>query len=148
VGRVGRPHGLDGSFVVEEASEAPERFALGAVVHVDGQPATVTASKRSGGRLVVRLDRSPARGSRLEVARAALPTPEADSYYVADLIGLPVEDEGGQALGSVASIEPGVSNDVLELDSGLRLPLVEDCILSVDLPNGRIVIAPGFADPG
>src|SRR5437764_176291 len=82
------------------------------------------------------------------LARAPWPTPEADSYYVADLIGLPVEDEGGQALGSVASIEPGVSNDVLELDSGLRLPLVEDCILSVDLPNGRIVIAPGFADPG
>ena len=29
VGRVGRPHGLDGSFVVERPSESPERFAVG-----------------------------------------------------------------------------------------------------------------------
>ena len=34
VGRVGKPHGLDGSFVVEEASDAPERFAPGAVLRV------------------------------------------------------------------------------------------------------------------
>ena len=27
VGRVGRPHGLDGSFFVEQASDDPERFA-------------------------------------------------------------------------------------------------------------------------
>ena len=30
VGRVGKSHGLDGSFVVENASEAPERFEVGA----------------------------------------------------------------------------------------------------------------------
>jgi hypothetical protein len=58
VGRVGRPHGLDGSFVVEEASEAPERFAQGAELLAAGEPARVLASKRAGqGRLVVQLDR-------------------------------------------------------------------------------------------
>jgi ribosomal 30S subunit maturation factor RimM len=39
------------------------------------------------------------------------------------------------------------ANDVLELDSGTALPLVEACVRQVDLANGRIVIAPGFADP-
>jgi ribosomal 30S subunit maturation factor RimM len=40
---------------------------------------------------------------------------------------------------------PGVANDVLELDSGLLLPLVEDCVLEVDLAARRVVVAPGFA---
>ena len=41
VGRVGRPHGVDGSFFVEGASDAPERFARGAVLLVDGEPAEI-----------------------------------------------------------------------------------------------------------
>ena len=148
VGRVGRPHGLNGSFVVEEASEAPERLAAGAVVHVSGEPATVVESKRSGGRIVIRLDRSVPRGASLEVPSAELPPAEADSYYVFELIGLSVEEEGGRRLGRIAGVEPGISNDVLELDNGLLLPLVEDCVTYVDLDRGRIVVAVGFADAG
>ena len=47
VGRVGRPHGLAGAFVVEDASSADERFAVGATLHVDGVPARVVESKRA-----------------------------------------------------------------------------------------------------
>jgi 16S rRNA processing protein RimM len=147
VGRVGRPHGLNGAFVVEEASEDPNRFAAGAVVYVDGEPATVVESKRAGGRPVVRLDRAVDRGSALEVPRASLPLLEPDSYYVADLIGVAVEEEGGRALGAVVEVEPGVANDVLALDSGARLPVVEDCVREVDLEGRRIVVARGFAAP-
>jgi ribosomal 30S subunit maturation factor RimM len=39
------------------------------------------------------------------------------------------------------------ANDVLELDSGLLLPLGGACIWDVDLQLGRIVVAPGYADP-
>lgn len=145
---MGRPHGLDGSFVVEEASEAPGRLAQGAVLHVGGEPATVVTAKRSGGRIVVRLDRSVPRGAGLEVRRAELPAPEPDSYYVFELIGMPVEEEGGRVLGAVAEVEPGVANDVFVLDTGLRLPLVEACVKEVDVENRRIVVAVGFADPG
>jgi ribosomal 30S subunit maturation factor RimM len=59
-----------------------------------------------------------------------------------------VEEHGGRELGRVADVAPGVANDVLELDSGLMLPMVEDCVLEVDVEAGRIVIAPGFAAPG
>jgi ribosomal 30S subunit maturation factor RimM len=45
----------------------------------------------------------------------------------------------------VTDVIPGVANDVLELDSGLALPMVEDCVRVVDLATGRIVVAPGFA---
>lgn len=147
VGRVGRPHGRDGAFVVEDASDDPARFARGAEVLVDGQPSRVEESKRAGGRLVTRLDRPVKRGARLELPRDALPPPEAGSYYVFDLVGLEVDEEGGRALGRVKDVLPGVANDVLELESGLALPLVEACVRAVDLGAGRILVAPGFADP-
>jgi len=147
VGRVGKPHGLDGSFFVEHASEEEERFAKGGTLHVDGDPATIVASKRSRGRPVIRLDREAPRGAELAVPRDQLPPAGEDEYYEFQLVGLPVEEEGGRALGSVAAVIPGPANDVLELDSGLLLPLVGACIQQVDLDAGRILIARGFAEP-
>jgi 16S rRNA processing protein RimM len=146
VGRVGKSHGLDGSFVVEDASDAPERFAVGAELLVDGAPTRVVASKRARGRPVIKLARSVRRGAALEVPRASLPAADKGSFYVFQLVGLEVVDEGGHELGRVADVAPGVANDVLELDSGLALPMVEDCVRRVDLDGGRIVVAVGFAE--
>ncbi|HVM18080.1 MAG TPA: hypothetical protein VM290_10910 [Gaiellaceae bacterium] len=146
VGRAGRPHGVRGAFVVEGASEDPARFAVGARLFVDGRPVTVTESKVSGGRRVVAVDPPVPRGSDLMVSRDALPEPEEDAYYAFQLVGLVVEEEG-RTLGRVREVAPGVANDVLELDTGLSLPLVGACVRDVDLDGGRIVVSPGFADP-
>jgi 16S rRNA processing protein RimM len=148
VGRVGRPHGLHGAFAVEEASEAPERFATGAVVYVEGAPVRIVESKRARGRPVIRLERPVERGSELAVRRSELPPLEPDSYYVADLVGLVVEEEGGRSLGRVVDVTAVPANDVLELDTGLSLPLVDACVRQVDMENGRIVVAPGFDGAG
>jgi 16S rRNA processing protein RimM len=148
VGRVGRPHGLDGSFFVENASEDPERFAKGAVLYAEGEPVKVVASKRgSGGRPVIKLEREVPRGADLTVRRGDLPPTEEGEFYAFELVGLEVMEEGGRPLGRVSGVAPGVANDVLELDSGLALPLVAACVLEVDLPGGRIVAAAGFAEP-
>lgn len=147
VGRVGRPHGRDGSFVVEHASEAPERFAPGARVYVGREPAEVVERKQGGGgRLVVRLDRRTERGALLELPVSELPEPEEGSYYAFQLAGLRVEEDGGRDLGRVEEVEPGVANDVLRLDTGVALPLVDECVREVDLAAGRILVAPGFVD--
>jgi 16S rRNA processing protein RimM len=145
VGRVGRPHGLAGAFVVEDASEDPARFATGATVYVGREPAEVVECKHSGGRLVVRLDRGATRGTALEVPVSELPAAGEGEYYVHELIGLSVEEEGGNVLGLVQDVVPGVANDVLELEGGIVLPMVEECVRAVDLEEGRIVVAPGFA---
>jgi 16S rRNA processing protein RimM len=145
VGRVGKPHGLDGSFFVEHASEDPERFAAGAELVVGGQPVRVVESKRARGRPVIRLDRRVPRGATLEVPQSALPPPADGEYYVFQLVGLVVVEDGGGLLGRVADVAPGVANDVLELDSGLALPMVEECVRGVDLEAARIVVAPGYA---
>jgi len=106
----------------------------------------VTESKRSGNRLVVKLDRRLERGVTLAVPRSALPPPEEDSYYVFELVGLVVIEEGGRVLGRVRDVAHYAANDVLELDSGLLLPMVEECLREVDLDARRVVVARGFAD--
>lgn len=132
---------------MEEASEEPERFQPGARVYVGREVAVVEEAKRAGGRLVVRLNRAAPRGVLLEIPMAALPPAEEGSFYAFELVGLvAVEAGGGRILGRVQDVAPGVANDVLELDSGIALPMVEDCVRSVDLEQGRIVVAPGFAD--
>ena len=147
VGRVGKPHGLGGAFVVEQASEDPERFAVGARIFVGGDEAEIVEAKRAGGRPVIRLDRSVERGASLEVERASLPDLEPDHYYVADLVGCTVERDDGVRLGHVAKVQELPANAVLELDNGLLLPLVDACVREVDLAGRRIQVAPGFDLP-
>src|SRR5687767_2795047 len=116
VGRVGRPHGTDGAFVVEQASDDDRRFDVGAVVIVDGAPARVTLMRRVGsGRRAIRLDRPVPRGAELSVRLRDLPPPEPDSYYAFQLVGLDVVDDEGAPVGVVAEVMPGPANDNLEL---------------------------------
>jgi 16S rRNA processing protein RimM len=147
VGRVGRPHGLDGAFVVERPSDDPRRYEVDAVLHVDGVPAKVVLSRRvGGGRRAIKLDRPVERGAQLTVPRADLPPPEPDSYYVFQIVGLAVVADDGRDLGTVKDVMPGVANDNLELSSGALVPMIEDAIVSIDLEEGRIVLNSNFIE--
>ena len=145
VGRVGRPHGTDGAFVVEQASDDDRRWEIGAIVIVDGAPARVTLMRRVGsGRRAIRLDRPVPRGAELSVRLRDLPPPEQDSYYAFQLVGLDVVDDEGTPFGMVAEVMPGPANDNLELGDGRLVPLIEDAIREIDLEGRRIVVAKGF----
>ena len=147
VGRVGRPHGLDGSFVVEGASEDPRWFKVGREA--------ARRRRRAGGRRRAarrRPARDPGHGRGaarrdLEVPREALPPTGEDEYYTFQLVGLEVVEEASGRSAASPRCVPGVANDSLELDSGALLPLVGDCVLNIDLETGRILVAPGFSDP-
>jgi 16S rRNA processing protein RimM len=148
VGRAGRPHGLDGAFVVERGSEDERRFVVGAKLWIEGEPAEVVLSRRvGGGRRAIKLDRPVPRGAELAIRRDELPEPDPEHYYVFQLVGLDVV-EGERSRGRVARVVPGSANDNLELDSGGLVPLVEDAIAAVDLDRGRIELVPGFLDAG
>jgi 16S rRNA processing protein RimM len=148
IGRVGRPHGVDGAFFVEEASDDARWFRLGSRFLAAGVEAEVVVARRgAGGRPVIRLDREVGRGSLLEVPGEALPATEEGEYYIFQLVGLEVVEEGGRSLGRVADVLPGPANDALDLGNGVLLPLVEACVLSVDLDAGRILVAAGFSEP-
>ena len=146
IGKIGRPHGIDGAFFVEQPSEDGRWWQTGATFLADGAPVEVVALRRSSGRPVIKLNRPAERGAALEVEQEELPATEPDEYYAFQLIGLPVVEENGRELGTVKVVTPGVANDVLELDTGVLLPMVEECILTIDLDASRITVAEGFAD--
>ena len=145
VGRVGRPHGLDGAFVVERGSDDASRYAVGAVLHVDGAPAAVIVSRRVGrGRYAIRLDRAVERGASLTIPRASLPALPEGEFYSFEIIGLRVEEEGGRMFGTVRDVLPDPANDNLELEDGTLVPMIEDAIQSIDPAAGRVLLNPGF----
>ncbi len=145
IGRVGRPHGLDGSFLVEEASDDPRRYELGARLLIDGEPSEIVSSRRAGkGRQAIRLDRPAARGAQLSIRVGDLPPPDPDAWYAFELVGLRVEEDGGRPLGEVVGVYPGIANDNIELDDGTLLPLIDDAIVDVDVAGGKVVVVRGF----
>ena len=145
IGRVGRPHGLDGAFVVEHASADERRWEVGATLLLDGEPATITASRRVGGRRrAIVLDRRAERGATLSVRMSELPAPGPDSFYAFQLVGLEVVEEGGRELGRVVEVVPGVANDNLDLGNGTLVPLIEAAIHAIDVDAGRVVLVRGF----
>jgi 16S rRNA processing protein RimM len=146
IGKVGRPHGIDGSFFVEQPSDDKRWWKTGASFLAAGAPVEVIAHRTSSGRPVIKVEPPAERGAWLEVEREQLPPTADDEYYAFELVGLAVVEESGRALGTVKAVAPGVANDVLELDGGVLLPMVEDCVLEVDLEGRRIVVAPGFAE--
>ena len=149
-GRIGRPHGLDGSFHVIDA--APELLPLGAAVSVGGQEAEIVGRKGTDAAPILRLsiaaDRNEAvglRGRAIEVPKTAAPALEQDEYWADDLVGCRVVVADERVLGSVVRMIAYPSCDVLELDcEGLLVPLVKDAILRVDLPARRIEVDADF----
>ena len=145
IGKVGRPHGIDGAFFVEQPSEDARWWKVGARFLAGGAPVEVVAHRTSSGRPVIKVDPPAERGVLLEVEQGDLPATAEGEYYAFELVGLQVVEETGRSLGTVEAVTPGVANDVLELDSGVLLPMVEDCIRVVDVAGGRIEVSTGFA---
>lgn len=144
-GRVGRPHGLDGSFHVVEA--VPSLLVEGARL---ADLPTIAARKGADSRPIVRLEGVTTREAADELRGRWLDvldvTPEAlgaDEYLASDLEGCTVVD-GDVALGVVRRMLPLPSCEALELDDGTLVPLVRDCVKSVDVEAKRIEIDRGF----
>ena len=76
---------------------------------------------------------------------AALVAAGSPAAARADVPG-PITTRVDGLLSAVTDVIDAPANDVLELDSGLLLPLVGACVLDVDLQAGRILVAPGYAD--
>jgi 16S rRNA processing protein RimM len=136
-GRVGRAHGLDGSFYVDGPAEPLE---LGAEVTVAGRSARIERRAGTDARPIVRLsgvdDRTAAealKGERILVAGGDLAEGE---YLSADLVGCTVP-----GLGEVRRVVQGPSCDVLEVgDDAVLVPFVSDAIARVDTAQGIIEV--------
>ena len=133
-GRVGKPHGLDGSFYVDGASHP---LPVGTRVTVADR--TLEVGRRAGTdeRPLVRLsgveDPRALRGELLLVDAEL----GKDEWLADDLLRCSVPGHG-----RVVRILDGPSCSVLELEDGLLVPFVSDAIRSVE--GGEIVIDEAF----
>jgi 16S rRNA processing protein RimM len=147
VGRVGRAHGLDGSFYVTRPR--PKLLVLGAVLTVGELTAEVVRRSGTEQRPIVRLqgidDREAAealRGGELTVAASAAPTLGEGEWWAHELEGCAVVD-GEQLLGTVTRLLELPSCEALEVRTPqggepLLVPLVKDAVRSVTPSDGRI----------
>jgi 16S rRNA processing protein RimM len=89
-------------------------------------------------------------GALVLIDRDSLPPPSDGEYYVADLIGLSVEDDEGTVLGTLADVVPGERDVwVVEMDHGEAFLLPgPDTVLRVDPEAGVIVVAAGALATG
>lgn len=153
-GRIGRPHGLDGSFYVTQPRPALLRHGL--KVRVGDRDAEIVRRSGTDAKPIVRLaiaaDREAIealRGVAMTVPRAAAPPLGEDEWYAADLVGCAVVD-------ATAGVDVGFVRELMALPScealavsrvdgpELLVPLVKDCVRSVDVAAARIDIDLAF----
>ena len=151
VGRVGRPQGLDGSFYVVDA--APELPATGGVV--SGR--RIVRRAGTAEKPILRLEGAGSRDDAEALRGLELTVPRDDAmlgddeFWATDLAGCLVVD-GELEVGFVRRMSALPSVEVLEVDrpdgTELLVPLVRDCVRSIDVPARRIDIDLGFLGEG
>ena len=142
-GRVGKPHGLDGSFYVDGPRHAlPE----GARLTLGGEAYEIARRAGTDERPLIRLagldDPGPLRGEVMLVEDALAD----DEWLASDLVGcrvrgLPPTDAAGR---TVTQVVDAPSCSILELDDGTLIPFVSDAIDRVDLDAAEIHVKPDF----
>jgi 16S rRNA processing protein RimM len=133
--KVGRPHGLDGSFYVDGPVEE------GATLHIGDREFTVADRKGTDAKPIIRLEGVDTRDAAEELRGRTLtptsdkrPVTNEDEWLIEDLVGCKVE-----GIGEVTGVLEGMSCDVLEV-GGELIPLVTDAVTRVDVENKVIEV--------
>ena len=155
-GRVGRAHGLDGSFHVTQPRSRV--LALGQMVTVDGVEREIVRLAGTDARPILRLQGVASReavdglrGTELWVRRGDAPPLGEDEWYAEDLEGCRVVD-GDREVGTVRRMLPYPSCELLEVERvetdparpDLLVPLISDAVRSVDVEASVIDVDLSF----
>jgi 16S rRNA processing protein RimM len=158
VGRLGRPHGLDGFLGLYIEDEDANTVQPGSAVYLGDSPHRVRALRRVDRGYQVAFegidDRSAAEEVRgLDVTVESRRDLEEKEFWPGDLIGLAVHDQAGNQLGVVVDVLFGAGQErlVVEMAGGstFEVPFVDDLVPLVDLAGHRIQIVPipGLTEP-
>ncbi len=154
MGVIGRPHGVQGLVRVSAFTQSPEalaeyplrdragrRFALEWRHDNVAQISEITPQGQR--RITDRDEAARLNLTELFVPRAALPAPEPEEFYLADLIGLTAMSEAGEELGIITAVHDYGGGSTLEISPGARLvPFTQAAVPVVDLAQRRVVIRP------
>jgi 16S rRNA processing protein RimM len=153
--------GLKGEVKAKLFTAAPDALPRYGALHAkDGRIFTITAFRPTRpGEAVLAFaeirDRNAAealRGTELVVTREALPAPEPDEFYHADLIGLEARDSEGRMLGKVLALHNFGASDVIELarpdGDSVHLAFTRETVPVINIGEGFLVVAVPEDDDG
>jgi 16S rRNA processing protein RimM len=161
VAQIGGAHGLRGEVKLKSFTADPMAVSdYGPLTTEDGAATfEIEAVRAAKGHLVARFrgigDRDTAErlaNVRLFVPRERLPPLAADEFYYTDLIGLSAVTADGTEIGTVVAVHDFGAGDIVELllpggGTTIMLPFTAAFVPSVDIANGRIVVAPPESAP-
>lgn len=160
IGKVTRAHGIVGEVKVQLAPEFAG--ALDGIRRVylndEPQPRRVRGKREHQGALLLKLDGVPTRndaealrGAIISIRLEDLPRLPKGEYYSHQLVGLLVQRESGEPIGTLSEVLATGSNNVyvVRTDTGeLLLPALESVVRSVNLEEGvMIVVVPDGLEP-
>ncbi len=156
VGRITRSHGVRGEFVVTPDTDFPERIPSlrdALLIRDDAVTDVVVESVRPFGKqflVKVQAVDSPEaaaawRGASLAVRpEQAAPLP-AGQHYIYEVLGLRVETEAGELVGTVVEIIRTGSNDVYVVRGArgeVLVPAIASVVTAIDVASGKLLIRP------
>jgi 16S rRNA processing protein RimM len=146
--------GLKGEVKAKLFTATPDALPRYGVLHTkSGRKLKITAFRPTKeGEAVIAFegvrDRDAAealKGVELFVDRAALPQPDEDEFYHADLIGLEVRDSEGRVLGRVSALHNFGASDVLEFvradGDSVHLAFTKETVPVINVAEGFVVVA-------
>lgn len=156
VARLGAPHGVRGDMKVEAMTEDAATLRSLKTLHKgpDGEKVTLKLIRPYKSGFIGHVDgvNSPEAAKawtrvELYVPRDALPELDDDDHYHADLIGMMVVSEAGEALGEVIGVTNFGAGDILEISRGKgasMLPFTREAVLDVRPEEKQIIIDSDF----
>lgn len=152
VGRVAGAFGVKGEVrLTSYTAEPTALIGYRTLLRQDGSPGlTLTSGRAAKGGVVARAKEvetreqaEALRGLQLYIPRDTLPEPEADEFYVTDLIGLSVETPQGEPLGRVKTVHDFGAGDLLEVQpaegASWWLPFTREAVPEVRLAEGKVI---------
>ncbi len=163
VGKVRRPHGVNGDVLVEIHTDFPERLKPETQVFLGENHLPLTIRRRrehnEGLLLAFETYTTPEQVGKFRNQTLYTSTKKASKlpkgeFYQYQLMGLAVETDSGESLGAITDVIETGANDVYEVTGPdgreLLLPAIKSVILEIDLKHNkmRVHLLPGLLDEG
>jgi len=155
IGRLGKPHGLDGGIIFYIITDFPERLKKGKKVFIGDTklPVNIQSVKEHSKGLIFQFEEFSTideveifKSQYVYVDSQDLPELPEGEYYHHQLIGLQVFDPQGNEIGILQNILETGANDVYLIKNSdakeILIPALLDLIKKIDIENKTMIITP------
>lgn len=150
VGKIVNAVGLKGEVKVYNYSDSSEIYEITPEMYVGSELLQIENVRLQKNMVILKLeginDRNAAeaaKGRDIFITEDDLPELEDGEYYVRDLIGMTVEEDGN-VLGKVTDVLQNTAQDVFEVErkngKQLLIPRVDEFVLDIDLDTRKIKV--------